>query len=170
MTEPPNSVTAASKPFLLDLAALDLSSRAVGREYIARTNPHRGQMALLDYIVWEAADHKAGVGLWQVRDDEFWVPGHFPNRPLLPGVLQVEAGAQLCVYLYNSRFPEPKLAAFTHIIECSFRGQVVPGDDFYLLAKEIMATPRRFRSDIQGIVNGKVAYQAEIQGIVLSDP
>ena len=61
--------------------------------------------------------------------------------------------------------PRPRLALFTRIVEASFRGQVKPGDTFLLLAEEIRVQEKKFESNIQGMVNGKVVYEAQISGI-----
>lgn len=159
-----------AKPLILDFAALgvDLSARAVDLAGIQKIIPHRHEMCLLDAIVWKSDDNKQGVAIWNVKDTEFWCRGHFPGKPMLPGVLQVEAGAQLSSFLYNVRFPEPRIAAFTHIEECSFRNPVLPGATFYLLCQEIKFSPRRFSSRIQGVVDGKISFEATINGMVLS--
>ncbi len=163
----PESPATKAKALIVDVGGVDLSARLLGRDEIARVNPHRGHMALLDHIVWHTSDYKEGVGLWQVRADAFWVAGHFPGRPILPGVLMVEAGAQLGAWLYNSRWPVAKLAAFTHIERAAFRTQVLPGDDLFILCRERRATARRFNSEIQGMVNGKSVFEAEIAGFAL---
>jgi 3-hydroxyacyl-[acyl-carrier-protein] dehydratase len=156
-----------AKRFLFNLDGIDLSRRLLNREQLERWNPHRGQMALIDHVVWYSDDFKRGVALKHVRDDEFWVPGHFPGRPMLPGVLMIESGAQLATFLYNVRFPEPRIAAFIRLDEATFRAPVVPGDDLYLICQEVKFTPRRFSSDIQGMVDGKVAFDARITGMAV---
>jgi 3-hydroxyacyl-[acyl-carrier-protein] dehydratase len=156
-----------AKRFLFSLDGIDLSKRLLDRQQLEKWNPHRGQMALLDHVVWYSDDFKRGVAIKHVRDDEFWVPGHFPGRPMLPGVLMIESGAQLATFLYNVRFPEPRIAAFVRLDEATFRTPVVPGDDLYLVCQEVKFTPRRFSSDIQGLVDGKVAFDARITGMAV---
>lgn len=150
-----------------DLSAIDLSQILVDKAGIARVIPHRTEMALLDAIVWHDAELSRGVAVKVVRDDEFWVSGHFPGRPLMPGVLQVEAGAQLAVFLYNTRCGKTLTAAFTRIENCSFRNMVVPGDRLYLLCQEIKWTRRGFVCRVQGVANQKITFDAEIHGLAV---
>jgi 3-hydroxyacyl-[acyl-carrier-protein] dehydratase len=162
-----SSAAVPSRATILDLSAFDLTARLVDRQGIERYNAHRGQMALLDAVVWHAPDYTQGIAIKHVRDTEFWVPGHFPAKPILPGVLMIEAGAQLSSFLYNARFTKPKLAAFTHIDHVSFRSQVSPGDDLFLLSREIKFNSRRFITEIQGVVAGRVVFQGQITGMVI---
>lgn len=155
------------KNLIVDLSSIDLGRLVVDRRGIESLIPHRGAMSLLDGVVWHSADYTQGVALKHVRNDEFWVPGHFPGRPLMPGVLQIEASAQFSVYLYNIRQPVPQTAAFTRIEHCSFRATVVPGDELFLICKEIKITRRGFVSHCQGVANGKLTFDAEIHGLTI---
>lgn len=167
--------SAEEKRPILDLTGIDLSRRVLDRKGLEAINPHRHEMALLDGIVWRSGDFKQGLAYWQVREDEFWVRGHFPGKPMLPGVLQIEAGAQLGVYMYNSRFPEPRICAFTHIDQVAYRNPVLPGEMFYLLCHELKCSGRRFTSHIQGMVlapgepidKAKITFGALISGMSL---
>ncbi|MGE4198155.1 MAG: 3-hydroxyacyl-ACP dehydratase FabZ family protein [Phycisphaerales bacterium] len=155
----------AAKPLLFELSAINLACRDIDRARIEHLNPHRGDMALLDYVVWHSQDFTKAVGLKIVRADEFWVAGHFPRRALLPGVLMIETAAQLASFTYNSRFDKPKLPVFTRIQEASFRSAVVPGDHLFILCRDVKFSPKRFISDVQGLVNGKPAFEARITGM-----
>ncbi len=154
----------ASRP-LFDLSKIDLKRIAVRREEMERYIPHRGAMFLLDGIVWHNSVMSEGVAVKHVRDDEFWVPGHIPGRPLMPGVLMIECGAQLASYLYYKRSGVNWFAGFTRIEDVEFRGQVVPGDTFYVLCKEVKFNIKRFITEVQGMVNGQVIFQARIHGM-----
>lgn len=153
-------------PLLFDLSSIDLSARQFDRAAIAEVNPHRDAMALLDHIVWTSADFTRGVGFKRIRDDDFWSEGHFPGRPVFPGVLMVETAAQLGGFL-NAKRPSSKqrTLVLTRVESVSFRTLVRPGHDLYLLCSEVRFTRRHFVSDIQGVADGRVAFAGRISGM-----
>lgn len=152
---------------LIDLDEIDLGGSVADREAIGRLNPHRHEMALLDDIVWISDDMTAAVARHRCSADAFWVRGHFPGMPLMPGVLQVEAGAQLACYIWNKQQPVPRLAAFLRLDNAAFRRSVVPGDELFILCRRVKLSRRRFISDVQGVVNGQVAFEARVNGMML---
>ena len=95
--------------FLFDLSTIDLTKVVYDQAAIREINPQRGDMEHLDGIVYANPATGHMVGYKDVRADEFWVPGHIPGRPLLPGVIMIEAAAQLAAWLTS---PETQLKAF----------------------------------------------------------
>ena len=151
--------------FLIDIASIDLTQTIATAEDIEKVNPQRGDMRHLDRIIWKSADNSETVGCKDVRDDEFWVPGHIPGRPLLPGVLMIEAAAQLAAFLMKLRKPDLGFVGFVGCDNVKFRGQVMPGQQLLLLGKEAEFRPRRFICDAQGVVNGTLVFEARITGM-----
>jgi len=154
---------------LFDISHLNLDAVVMDRQAIAQHNPHRGHMALLDGVVWISEDYTRMVGVKHVRADEFWTAGHFPQKPIMPGVLLLEAAAQLANVSFSLRRSHPCLAGFIRIKDASFREQVVPGDRLILLAQESRFTPKRFTTDVQGLVDDRVVFDASIAGMVLEE-
>lgn len=148
-----------------DIQKYDVNHPVAGPVEIEAVNPQRGDMRHLDAIVWLAPELNAVIGYKDVRDDEFWVPGHIPGRPLLPGVIMIEAAAQLAAYVMKKRFALPGFIGFVGCDEVKFRGQVKPGDRLYLMGKEVQFKPRRFICDVQGVVNNTLVFEAKIAGM-----
>lgn len=135
-------------------------------------NPQCGAMRQLDRVIYLDLEAGQTLGIKHIAEDEFWVPLHIPGRPLMPGVLMIEALAQISsVYHHvkSSREGQTKtrFLGFTRVDETAFRGQVVPGDDLYLLSKEVSFSARRFVSRGQAVVNGRLVCEALITGMTL---
>ena len=118
---------------LFDLNQLDLNRVAVDREGIYSRLPHRHEFMQLDAIVH--LDSKAGVavGLRHIRNDEFWVRGHIPGQPIMPGVLMLETAAQMAAYLSQEVQPSDKFLAFGGLEDVRFRTAVFPPAKMYII-------------------------------------
>lgn len=150
---------------LFDLAGIDLDQVRVGVDQIEKVNPHRGAMRLLDGIIHHDEGYTQAVAFKDVRDDEFWVPGHIPGRPIFPGVLMIEAAAQLASYLTLIRLGGQRFMGFAGVDDVKFRGQVVPGDRLVLLGQQVEFRPRRSICKGQGLVRGTLVFEATITGM-----
>jgi len=152
---------------LFDLDSIDLDHVEAGPEQIRKYNPQRFEMEQLEGVIFYDPQQQVAVGYKDVRDDEFWVKGHIPGRPLLPGVLICEAAAQLCGYYYKRKTGTDKFLGFGGMDAVKFRATVVPGDRLILIVKSKELKSRRATFDAQGVVNGKIVYQGVITGMVM---
>lgn len=102
------------------------------QEQIKKIIPHRDPFLLIDEIVSLESSKKA-VGIKYVKTDEYFFKGHFPEMPVMPGVLIVEALAQVgaVIVLSNPNY-EGKIALFAAADNVRFRKQVIPGDKLEL--------------------------------------
>ena len=99
-----------------------------GRDVIESLIPHRPPFLLVDEIL-ELEPGKRVVGLREIRADDWWFPGHFPQRPVMPGVLTIEAIAQAgAVAVLADEANAGKIPFFAGIDGCRFKRVVEPGD------------------------------------------
>ena len=152
-------------PLLVDLNRIDLETVLFDANAVEAVNPHRYEMRHLDGVVHFDPDADVIVGYKDVREDEFWVRGHIPGRPILPGVIMVEAAAQLASFAAHKTSETEGFIGFGGIEEVKFRISLVPGDRLYLLGKFTDRRKRRFKFAAQGVVNGKLAFEGNIIGM-----
>jgi 3-hydroxyacyl-[acyl-carrier-protein] dehydratase len=151
----------------VDLASLDLDRVVAGPEEIRKRNPHRHEMELCNGVVHYDPEAGIIVGYTDTHEDDFWVRGHIPGRPLLPGVLMVEAAAQLCSYYYKDQHPEVPFFGFAGIQDVRFRLTVEPGQRLWLIGKKGEFKRRRASFLTQGALDGKLAFEATIIGMIV---
>lgn len=131
--------------------------------------PHRYPFLMVDRIVDMNADESA-VGIKNVTVNEPFFQGHFPNFPVMPGVLIIEGLAQtagaLCVNHLDATY-KPQLVYFMGIDRAKFRKPVLPGDQLHYHVKKIRSRGRAWRFYGEAKVNGQVVAEAEISAMIL---
>ena len=152
---------------LLDLSTIDLSNVVISAAKVGEMNPQAGDMRQLDYIAYVSDDKQTAVGIKNVKEDEFWITGHIPGRPIYPGVLMIEAAAQISSVLYHLNAESNHFMGFTRCDNCSFRDQVLPGNTLALISIIRKFQRRRFVCDAQGFVDGKFIFEVQITGMMM---
>jgi 3-hydroxyacyl-[acyl-carrier-protein] dehydratase len=152
-----------------ELGNIDFDRVVVDLEGIRRVNPQRFEMEQLTAIVHIDSKHHMIVGYKDVREDEFWVRGHMPGYPLMPGVLMCEAAAQLCsYYTVTQGLLQGDFIGFAGMEDVRFRGVVRPGDRLVLVGKGVRLHRRQTIFDVQGFVGSPMVFHANVIGVPLS--
>jgi 3-hydroxyacyl-[acyl-carrier-protein] dehydratase len=123
--------------------------------------PHRYPFLLIDRIV-EFEPGKRVVAIKNVTINEQFFQGHFPDLPIMPGVLVVEAMAQAGAIIMMEAIPDrkTKLAVFSGIERAKFRRSVTPGDQLRIEVDVLSFRPRAGRMEGKAYVDGKLACEA----------
>ena len=152
-------------PLLFDLSRIDLAGKPVfDKGAIAKVNPQRFEMQQLDGILWYDKEKSLVLGYKDVREDEFWVRGHIPGRPLMPGVIMVEAAAQLSSFFVKQVYSLKGFIGFAGIDSAKFRAVVEPPQRLYLLGHVTKFKSKKYTCSVQGVVADTMVFEAVVSG------
>lgn len=135
---------------------------------IAQILPHRYPFLLVDRIIHLDLEEKVIIGQKNVTMNEHFFVGHFPEAPIMPGVLILEALAQTGGILVHQKLQTEKIAVLLTVNNAKFRRPVVPGDVLYLHVIGQHVSFKGGKVLAKALVNEQVVVEAEI-GFALVD-
>ena len=137
-------------------------------EEIMELLPHRYPFLLLDRLEIEVSGEK-GIGIKNVTMNEEFFQGHFPNNPVMPGVLQVEAMAQTAGAIVSEASEKGKTpnVLFMSIDGVKFRKPVKPGDQMKMYVEKIQSRRNVYVFKGKAMVDDKVVSEAEFTAMIL---
>ncbi len=157
-------------PFLYNLDEIDFDQPIYDIDAIRQVNPQRCEMEHLTAIVHVDRENHGLVGYKDITENEFWVQGHMPGYPLMPGVIICEAGAQLAGF-YARKFSllGGDFLGFGGMDDIRFRAPVYPNSRLILMARCTKLRPKiRAVNQVQGIVDGKMVFSGSIIGVPIT--
>ncbi|HMQ16759.1 MAG TPA: beta-hydroxyacyl-ACP dehydratase [Phycisphaerae bacterium] len=152
-------------PAIISPSTLDFSHPLADRDAVMRVNPHRHEFQLVDAVLFCDTSTGLFAGYHDVRPDAWWTRGHIPGRPLFPGVLMIEAAAQLCSFARNRMLHGAAFIGFVGVDDVKFRGTVEPPCRLVITGRSVEVKPRRFISDTQGFVGETMVFEGRITGM-----
>ena len=132
----------------------------MNREEIKEYLPHREPMLLVDACEW-IEEGVCARGTYYVTGDEWFLQGHFPGKPVVPGVILCEIMAQSCFFLIQDEV-KGKTTYFTGLNNVRFRNPVVPGDTVEVHARIVKAKAGFFFAHCMAYVNSKISAEGDL--------
>ena len=155
------------KDLILAPSEYDLDHIVADIEAIREINPQRYEMEQLTAVVIDDVERGLCVGYKDVTDDEFWLRGHMPGMPLMPGVMMCEAAAQLCSYhVQKHNLIGAEMLGFGGLDDVRFRGTVVPGDRLVIVCEKLQVRRKAMiRCRFQCFIRESLVCEGKIRGI-----
>jgi 3-hydroxyacyl-[acyl-carrier-protein] dehydratase len=154
-----------ARELILDFSEYDLDTVVADTETIRSHNPQRFEMEQLTAICFEDASRGLCVGYKDLGPNEFWVHGHMPGMPLMPGVIMCEAAAQLSSY-YSHRFKLMEgVVGFGGLEKVRFRGIVRPGDRLVIVCKLLKLRRSIMTCEFQCFVEKNLVCEGILMGV-----
>jgi len=164
------------KQRLIDISAIDTDEICVDHESLYQILHHGGRFRMIDGIVHHEAEQGIAVGYTEIRSADWWACDHIPGRPIFPGVLMIEAGAQLCSWEFSTRGigVDGKFFGFGGVNQTRFRGMVEPETRLWIVCKLHRARRTMFSYYCEGYIPGedglkdaRRVFETEIIGAAL---
>jgi 3-hydroxyacyl-[acyl-carrier-protein] dehydratase len=157
----------AKRDLILDFSEYDPDRVVAGVEDIRRYNPQRFEMEQLTAICFEDRERNLCVGYKDLTANEFWVRGHMPGIPLMPGVIMCEAAAQLSSYYSHKYKLMEGMIGFGGLEDVRFRGVVRPGDRFVIVCRMLKLRRSIMTCEFQCFVDRNLVCEGVLKGIAL---
>jgi 3-hydroxyacyl-[acyl-carrier-protein] dehydratase len=156
------------KNLIIEASEYDLNNVIADIEGIRECNCQRFEMEQLTAIVFEDPERHICVGYKDLAPDEFWVRGHMPGMPIMPGVIMCEAAAQLAsYYTQHQKLLAAEMMGFGGLEDVRFRGVVHPGDRFVVVGQLLKIRSSLLVSRFQCMVDNNIVCEGTIKGIPL---
>ena len=155
---------------IVDLDSLDLSQHVVPEEVLRRALPQRDTFQLLDGIVHLDRENNIAVGYKDWDEKPWWAEAHVPGRPLFPGVLMIEGGAQIATFLVKQQkeWASDQMIGLAGIDGVRVRGQVTPPARVYFVSSIEKISGRRLaRMNAQVFCEGSMVMEMTVMGAML---
>jgi 3-hydroxyacyl-[acyl-carrier-protein] dehydratase len=158
-----------AKDFIVDPADIDCSRVVADLAAIREYLPQRDAMEQLTAIVVDDLERHICVAYRDITPDDFWVSGHMPGMPIMPGVIMCEVAAQTLTYhIQKNDLSGAEVVGFGGLDAVKFRGVVKPGDRLVMVIQ--VTKHRRGRMvncRFQGFVGESLVCEGELSGVAL---
>lgn len=164
-----NLLRAMGQP-IVDLASLDLTKDVVPDDVLRRCLPQADTFKLLDGICHLDTEKNIAVGYKDWDENPWWAKGHIPGRPLMPGVLMIEGGAQIATFLVKQQisWATDQMIGLAGIDDVRVRGQIVPPARVYFVSSVQKISGRRLaRMNAQVFSEGAMKMEMVVMGAML---